>query len=235
MKTIIALFKEILLSIRHIANLRVAMGLMLMGSLNACASLDVNTMYKAPAQSPIPSSATVKKPFEKAWADFVRNLSQSFFVVNNISKDSRLINISVNQSQAGKFIDCGTVSYTINDKPWSFNPARNANFSDGGFRTETNMLHRVQGSGGRMNVFVAPDGDKTTFEVNTSYTMEMRQTGESTVRNLVGRVVDRVHLPEQTAVFQFTTKQPDQQLLGSAQITCQATGVWEQLVLDLAR
>lgn len=203
------------------------------GALSACASIDVEPKYQPPQATPIPSSLAVQMPFDQAWNGFVRNLSTSFFVVNNISKESRLINITVGRGRANSFVDCGTANFTVNSKKWKFNPAKSATFNDSGFRSETIVEHKVTGHGGRMNIFVAPEGPSTVFEINTSYAIEMRQSGYSAVRNLLGQVVSRERLSETDAAFEFTTKVPDRQPLGNINITCQATGVWEQMILDL--
>jgi hypothetical protein len=186
------------------------------GFVAGCASIDVKSNYKPPQQPTINSSISVNKPFDQAWNDFVRNLATSFFTVNTISKESRLINISLNKGRSNNFLDCGKVSYKINDKDWTFNPARNSSFKDGGFRSETIVEHKVTGRRGRMNIFVAPKGAVTVFEI-------------------LGQVIDRDYLPESQASFEFTTKIPDTQPLRGVDITCQATGQWEQLILDLAR
>jgi hypothetical protein len=206
-----------------------------LGMLSACASLDVSSDYKPPEHPTVPSSITVNKPFDDAWNDFVRNLATSFFTVNTISKESRLINISLNQGGNNNFIDCGTVTYKINSKDWTFNPARNATFREGGFRSETVVEHEVTGRRGRMNIFVAPKGSATVFEINTTYGIDMKQKGRAVVRNLFGDVVSSDYLPTSEASFRFTTKVPDRQPLSGVEITCQASGEWEQLILDLAR
>ena len=189
----------------------------------------------AAAAATIPSSVTVAMPFNRAWDRFVRKLGQNFFVVNNISKESRFISISVGHNQAERFIDCGTLTQKVNSKDWTFNPADNADFNESGFRTGTVVEHRVSGRAGRMNIVVAPKGPNTVFEVNTSYTLRMVESGRNEVRNLIGHVVSSENLQVMRAGFQFTTKTADEQPFGAVNITCQATGVWEQLVLDLAR
>lgn len=86
-----------------------------------------------------------------------------------------------------------------------------------------------------MNIFVAPKGSATVFEINTTYGIDMKQKGRSVVRNLFGDVVSSDYLPTSEASFRFTTKVPDRQPLSGVEITCQASGEWEQLILDLAR
>lgn len=204
-------------------------------TLAACASLDVETQYQPPQDEAITNDVIVDKPFEPAWDAFVRQLSQSFFIVNTISKESRLINISVPGPRARDFFDCGRLSSTVNGDLWTFDPARSAEYSHSGFRDQTVIHHTVTAEGTRMNIFVAPKGSGTLFEVNSTYSLHMRQTGQTDVHNLLGQVIDRDYLPTSDAYFNFTTKSYDEQAFAGAMLVCKSTGKWERQILDLAR
>jgi len=215
--------------------IRMAFCMALLAMLGACASLDVKSNYQPPRDEPIENAIVVQKPFDRTWDGFVRKLSQSFFEVNTISKESRLISITVKGPRANEFFDCGRLTYTVNGKPWTFEPGEEAEFHDGGFPSETTVRHLVSSTGTRMNIFVAPEGAGTLFEVNSTYSLTMKQQGQSVVKNLLGQVTSRDRMATLTAGFSFTTRTADEQFLGDTKITCQATGVWEKLILDLAR
>jgi hypothetical protein len=203
--------------------------------LASCASMEVQTNYQPPQGGAIPNSIVVQQPFDVAWDNFVRKLSQSFFVVNQISKESRLINISVGGPRANEFFDCGRMKSTVNGKPWTYFVGRSSEFREDGFRSETVVDHKVVSNGTRMNIFVAPRDGGTLFEVNSTYTVAIRQTGRNDVQNLYGQVVSRKNLETMNAVFGFTTKAPSTQPFGGTDVTCRATGVWEREILDIAR
>ena len=200
----------------------------------ACASLDVQSNYQPPRNEAIQNSIVVQKPFDQAWDAFVRKLSQSFFVVNTISKESRLISITVTGPRADEYFDCGRLTSTVNGQQWAYAPGGSAQYHYESFPTETTIQHSVSSRGSRMNIFIAPDGSGTVFEVNSTYSVSMKQNGQSVVKNVFGQVRGRDYLPTSTATFAFTTRTIDTQLFGTTEISCQATGVWEREILSLA-
>ena len=203
--------------------------------LVSCASMEVTSNYQPPPNAAVQNSVVVPQPFDAAWDQFVRKLSQGFFVINQISKESRLINISVAGPRATQYFDCGRLKETVNGKPWNIEVGRSSDFNDSGFRSETVVNHVVKTAGTRMNIFVAPKDGGTLFEVNSTYSVAIRQTGRSVVKNLYGNVVSSDYLPTSEAFFDFTTKTPSVQPFGNADVTCRATGVWERQILDIAR
>jgi hypothetical protein len=199
-----------------------------------CASLDVQSNYKPPRNDAIQNSIVVQKPFDQAWDSFVRKLSQSFFVVNTISKESRLISITVKGPRANAYFDCGRLNSTVNGQQWAYAPGESARYHYDSFPTETTIQHNVSSRGSRMNIFIAPEGSGTVFEVNSTYSVTMKQNGQSVVKNVFGQVRGRDYLPASTATFSFTTRTYDTQLFGNTEVTCQATGEWEREILSLA-
>lgn len=204
-------------------------------SVAACASLDVQSNYQPPRNDQIQNSIVVQQPFDPAWDGFVRKLSQSFFVVNTISKESRLISITVTGPRANEYFDCGRLTNTVNGQQWVFSPGEDSQYHYDSFPTETNIQHNVSSRGSRMNIFIAPENGGTLFEVNSTYSVSMKQTGQSVVKNMFGQVRGRDYLPTSTANFAFTTRTVDEQFFGNTKIVCQSTGVWERAVLDLAQ
>ena len=53
------------------------------------------------------NEVTIDEPFDVVWDRMVKNLSADFFVINNIEKISRLMNVSFSTTSPGKYIDCG--------------------------------------------------------------------------------------------------------------------------------
>src|SRR3546814_8027348 len=56
------------------------------------AQADLN--YRKPTQPSLTNSRTVNAGFEETWDRLVRNLASEFFVINNIEKASRIINVT---------------------------------------------------------------------------------------------------------------------------------------------
>jgi hypothetical protein len=53
--------------------------------------------------------AHLDHPFEKVWAATIDHATQTFFVIDNIEKDSGIITLSFGSADEAQFIDCGSV------------------------------------------------------------------------------------------------------------------------------
>src|SRR3546814_19749131 len=69
------------------------------------AQADLN--YRKPTQPSLTNSRTVNAGLEETWDRLVRNLSSEFFVINNIAKASRIINVSFQTDAHERYVDCG--------------------------------------------------------------------------------------------------------------------------------
>src|SRR5262249_7083662 len=77
--------------------------------LSACGS---SLQYTAPNEiAPQANSKTVAKTKDQVWSALVSGLSAQFFVINNIDKESGLINITYS-GDPELYIDCGTIAST---------------------------------------------------------------------------------------------------------------------------
>lgn len=203
--------------------------------LMACAHLEVTPHYAPEIRPSNPVSLVVDKPFDRAWDEFIRRISQGFFDIQQVSKESRLISLTVDERRVPDFVTCGRVDYEVNGERWAFDPARDADFVRTSFGRETVVAHRTSGYVGRINIFVAPEGSKTVFEVNGTFELVMSQSGHAYVKNLIGDVTDAEHWGDLEAHFRLTTARADEQDLGRVRIRCQSSGVWEDEILRLAR
>src|SRR5690349_12455540 len=77
--------------------------------LSACATPGTSTFkYTEPApNAAINNEKIVSKPFSDTWDILVRELAKSFFVINNIDKASRIINLSFSTQQPKEYVNCG--------------------------------------------------------------------------------------------------------------------------------
>ena len=75
-------------------------------TLSGCATSSLN--YSPPSTSyTIKHSVQINEDFEVVWDRLVKNLASDFFVINNIEKNSRIINVSFSASKPTDFVDCG--------------------------------------------------------------------------------------------------------------------------------
>jgi len=79
--------------------------------LSGCAS---QMLYTPPAQQSIKSENTkiINRSREEVWASAVPALGRQFFVINNLDKDSGLINISYSGDPT-VYVDCGVITVTL--------------------------------------------------------------------------------------------------------------------------
>mgnify|MGYP001456801959 CR=1 FL=1 len=59
------------------------------------------------------NSAITNKNFDETWTSVIDFVSDSFFKIENIEKDSGLLTLSFGSKEAENFIDCGDFEYTL--------------------------------------------------------------------------------------------------------------------------
>lgn len=196
--------------------------LVVIASVSGCATSSVD--YRPPSGTTIINSKKVSKDFDGAWNDLVRQLSSDFFVINNIDKSSRLINVSFSTSHPSDYIDCGSTTRKFSnahgEQVYNYVTANSSQFAvvnrqHVGFNgTRTTKLQ------GRVNVYVAPTQGGTEISVNSKYVFTVDF-------NAVG--FDGSPGGSQTGTYDFSTKSPH----SSPQLTCFAKGTLESKILDM--
>lgn len=198
--------------------------------LIACLALFVGgcagkVVYVQPSQShKTTNSVTITKPREQVWKNIIPSLGSSFFVINNIDKDSGFINISYSGNPE-KYIDCGTIdSYVKNargERRYNF-PAASAYQVYETMENGLNLIfyERKMNLEGRINVIVQEvSPDSTLVTVNIKYVV----TKDVAISNPQGH---SAHLNDSIS---FNTN-------GSASFPqttiCHATGALEREVLS---
>jgi hypothetical protein len=201
-----------------------------------------------PTQPPVKNEVKIAEPFEVVWDRLVKQLSKSFFAVNNISKDSRLINVSFSSNEPEKYIDCGTAVRTYNKgkthETYRFSRAESSTFryaKQAGSNSYFDYLVSQQTSlEGRINIYVAPDASGTTVTVNARYILTSEQQG---TYELVGGALEIVQqrgvVPKDSKTHAFTTNEQNREDWGSPGephwITCQSRGTLENEIIDMAK
>ncbi|EJE4708367.1 hypothetical protein ASV39_001573 [Vibrio parahaemolyticus] len=119
------------------------------------------------------NSVTVNMPRSAVWKNMIPSLGGTFFVINNLDKDSGFINISYS-GDPEKYIDCGVIdSYVMNARG-----ERNYNFPAASsyqeYETMENgnllFIKRKMNLEGRANIIVQDiSSDSTLVTVNTRY------------------------------------------------------------------
>jgi hypothetical protein len=192
----------------------------------------------------------VNRPFNQVWDDLVRDLAKSFFVINNIDKESRIINVSFNSETPEKFIDCGKTRRTYSrgkeNEEYAYEIAASSfyktAFAAGPNKNlpGTNLINRRTSLDGRMNIYVAPKEGGTQISVNARYIFTVNVSGSYVIENVYGKPIANGNLPPHAAATcSFNTNQPNTCVWGAGQetvpVTCQSKGVLENEILNFVK
>jgi hypothetical protein len=191
--------------------------------LVACATSTAN--YSPPVESKVINTKIVNKQFDVVWDSLVKELSSDFFVINNIDKNSRLINISFTSQRPSDFVDCGIATRTFTnvqgEQKYSYKSADTASFVATDKQGRAFSVSRTSRLEGRTNIYVAPENDKTNITVNTKYVISVGIK----VTDSTGRTAS------ESAVYDPSTKQS----YTNGSVTCVAIGTLEDRILRAAQ
>lgn len=188
--------------------------------------------YTRPTTLPtLNNSVVINKGKDELWKTIIPMLGKQFFVINNLDKDSGLINISYS-GDPEKYVDCGWVnSYVKNargERTYKF-PASKAyqdfevmDMEKGG---QLFLVSRKMNLEGRMNVIVEEiENGKSRVTTNTRYIL----TKTSSIRFLNDNLKNQTNTS--TDSISFNSGQEGTFAGGT---TCRATGKLEDEVLSL--
>lgn len=206
--------------------LKVAITAGLALAVAGCASSDVRYQPPSSAQT-AQTERTINMPFDRAWDQYVEGLSRSFFVINNISKESRIINVSFSTNQPSELIDCGVTTRiarapAIGEETWEYAAADSSYYRYG--IEGTNLVGQVKRETsleGRANIFIAPEGQDTLLRVNALYVFSVSTSLQD----------PRAPVP-QTSTWSVNFSSAEEGPLGDG-ATCVSTGALERQLMSL--
>ena len=219
-------------------------------NLLGCATMMTSSFdYTPPSKAIYDNEIFVDRPFEVVWDELVKKISKSFYVINNIEKESRIINLSFSTDNPVEYVDCGESTREYGKEPnirtYTYNVAESSSYTAGAraggmgqFPVEYNMNREIALEG-RVNIFVAPEGDGTNITVNCRYILGVSTSGEYETRNVFGQIFERGAIPLDTREVVFNTKQEKKSNWGTASeplySTCHSTGKLEQEILNFVK
>lgn len=234
----------------QIKSLRFGMTLVVVASLvSGCATQGVSTAeYSPPIEQVVQNEKTVDRAQPVVWDELVRELSKSFFVINNIERESRIINVSFQSSTPGDYVDCGRTrrTYAEGDKRELFDyaVADSSTYKEAG-RTQPHpaqktyaRVNRQTSLEGRSNIYVAPDSSnssRTVVSVNTRYVLSIKVHGEGILEHANGNVLHRSPFSRDSNPMVFNTNKPTSQAAGGITIVCRDKGRLESEILRMVR
>ena len=191
----------------------------------------------------------IDAPFEEVWDHLIGELVKSYFFINNVEKESRILNITFSTNTPEEYVDCGVTKIKTHyhqkePETYEFEVAAKSNFKLAGSYGQDNNLAYFQHVKRdtklemRINIFVAPNKRKTKVTVNTLYIITVSFSGTVESYNAFGKLKDSQPLREMNYDVTFSTNSPETVDLGSPNesnlVTCGGKGVLERTILELA-
>jgi hypothetical protein len=189
--------------------------------------------YTPPREVLQSTSITIKNSFDEVWTKSIRSIGTSFFVLNNIVKDSKIINLSYS-GDPEKYVDCGIISIEVStpggDRQFQYPASRRTVQYEtaAGFRKARTERH--MNLEGRINILfeeVNPGETKITAVVRYI----VSRTGTITVHDNANNRTTTAQLTPLT--LSFNSGSSDSATAGDSTATCRPTGVMEKALLDL--
>src|SRR3989442_1024992 len=139
--------------------------------------------YTPPLEVRESATVILRDPFEAAWTKSVTALGGSFFVMNNIVKDSKIINLSYS-GDPEKYVDCGHVAINVKEgigtTTYQFPGARRSVQFKLARAFSTSVVNRQMYLESRINIlFEELDKNETGLKIVVRYIVT--RTGTETV------------------------------------------------------
>ncbi len=216
--------------------------------VSGCATTQgINTVkYDPPTPAKVKNEVVIVKPYKEVWNELVKELSKSFYVINNIDKKSHIINISFNFNQPANYADCGKThrSYTQggSKEGFDYDVAGTSEFKaatplqpDKNFSYYV-LVRRETTLEGHANIYVAPsknDKNRTVVTVNARYIFTARAKGQVFAQNFLGYIVSCERMPEETSIISFNTNAPGSIGGTGGKVTCCSKGKLEEEIVGM--
>lgn len=201
------------------------------------------------SQAQVKNETVVSKPYSQVWDALVKELSKSFFVINNIDKESRIINLSFSSSSPANYVDCGKSHRTYkegeNVETFDYEVASSSQYKvatkqqpDPNF-SYYQIIRREVNLEGRSNIYIAPDdknSNNTNVTVNTRYILTIKTRGEQLAKHWNGSIFPLGAIQEDTNNITFNTNQIGQIDIGGSELgklSCYSKGILEKEILDM--
>jgi hypothetical protein len=217
-------------------------------ALSGCAPTAISKLeYLPPKTSDVKvNEVSINEPFDTVWDRLVGRLATGFFVINNIDKASRLINVSFSSDSPESYVDCGQTirefHFQNEEQKYVYNFAQDSTYKVadkwGPLKNLPKISEVVRDTSleGRINVYVAPQSsNKTKVSVNAKYILRVKIQGHTTEYTAFGSPAQEYTTPEFSSDVSFTTGQSVSKLFGNDSVTCRTTGELEKSILGMVR
>lgn len=161
-------------------------------SICGCSIVKGNINYSRPGEySDTKNEMVYDSGKDVIWKALIPELGKSFFVINNIDKESGLINVSYS-GDPEKYVDCGHVDLWVENlsgkRTYSFSGSRGYVEYENANNGRIYHLKRKMTLDGRINIIVRDiDKDKTSVMVNTKYIVNLAISAYDGAGNYIGK------------------------------------------------
>ena len=144
-----------------------------------CSVVKIDSTVTPPSEHAVVNSRTFNAPYDKVWKATITSIGESFFVLENIEKDSGILSLSFSVKKPNDYIDCGSISE-------SGNLNLREKYSNFFLGAETPVKRFVEFNGqavpcyreiflsGKSNIIVERTGkNSTNVKVNTRYIVDL--------------------------------------------------------------
>lgn len=219
-------------------------------ALSGCATQGSNTQrYDVGTKPKITNEVTIDSTYSVVWDKLVRDLSKSYYVINNIDKESRIINVSFSSTEPAEFVDCGRTTRTFTEgssvERFDYDVAGKSKFKVATDRqahpsfSSYAVVTRDPILDGRANIYLAPstsNSNSTTLSVNSRYILNVRAKGQVFLKHAGGNVIPGERIPEEILTFAFNTNESSSKDAGrGVSVTCFSNGKLESEIIGLVK
>ena len=208
--------------------------------------------YTPPMERPVVVETVVSLPFDAAWNDLIRRLSESSFHVSTLEKASSFVRVDLARSsdlassanRPSRYVDCGVTTRTFSDgeggtRTFEYRVADSSEHRESdpvsdGFRVSD--VERSVDLDASATIFLQPEGrNRTRVAVKSRYRVVFEISGRARVHP---RDADEPPGPEMSfgprvESIRFTTFQPGRDKRQGG-LLCRPTGDFEHALVALA-
>lgn len=207
--------------------MRITIVLLLTVLIYGCGATS-NISYVSPNQnSPIEKSVTIDRDFDDTWNKMVENLSSDFLIINNLEKDSGLINVSFSSNSPSTYVTCGSSQREFKnlrgEQRYIYDPAESTRYTMTNGPAAFNVV-RNSSLNGRANIYLSENDKKTTIRVNAQFSVDVDINYYELATGRFANKFSTAFTPSTSKAF--TTDDG---------VTCLSTGELEGVILSYTR
>lgn len=189
----------------------------------------------------IDKTTNVNLAFDSAWDRAVQSLSSTFYTINNIEKNSRIINVSFRLNDPTKYIDCGisnrAITYKKKPREFQYETAGSTNYEYLWYTSQRyhiwTVANRNSSVSGVANIYFNPlSENQTSITVNINYLLKTKLSGKHYSYRNSGEYLFDSNFSD-TIETEITTNTPSQFGGNDPDTICKSKQVLEEQLLSI--